>query len=412
MIAEALGVADHKNYAPGTNHGFAATIGGEKGSFSHNLLVNCNGRNWSMGGGLDGNGNAAGELDMFNNVCYNWWKRTTDGGAKWMQFVNNYYKMGPDTKREELFTAQNEGGGARSQFAYVSGNIRENKNHTLTHDALNVTYNATGPEPEKTWVDVPFFESQATIHSAQDAMKIVTTDAGATMPMRDNQHVRVVRETIDGTYTYVGSRSGIKGEIDHEDDQGGWEDYPEEHRADNYDTDQDGMPDWWEYCVGSNASEANQNDDPDGDGWTLLEDYLEFMAHPYLMIEPNGQGTLDLKPYFAGFFGQNGNSVTPTFTCDTQTDNGVSISINGTSMLVTVADFTSPAVFSYPITVSDGETTFTQHFGVAITGTTTGIYEVRGKMEEVRDEVYNLQGQRLTQPQKGINIINGKKIIY
>ena len=411
MIAEALGIADHKNYAAGTNHGFAATIGGEKGSFSHNLLVNCNGRNWSMGGGLDGNGNAAGELDMFNNVCYNWWGRTTDGGAKWMQFVNNYYKMGPDTKRKELFTAQNEGGGARTQFAYVAGNIRENKDHTLTHDALNVTYNATGPEPEKTWVDVPFFESQATIHSAQDAMKIVTTDAGATMPMRDNQHVRVVRETIDGTYTYVGSRSGIKGEIDHEDDQGGWEDYPEEHRADNYDTDQDGMPDWWEHCVGSNASEANQNDDPDGDGWTLLEDYLEFMAHPYLMIEPNGQGTLDLKPYFAGFFGQNGNSVTPTFTCDTQTDNGVSISINGTSMLVTVADFTSPAVLSYPITVSDGETSFTQRFGVAVIGNTTGISEVRGKMEEVRGEVYNLQGQRLTQPQKGLNIVNGKMVI-
>ena len=411
MIAEALGIADHKNYAAGTNHGFAATIGGEKGSFSHNLLVNCNGRNWSMGGGLDGNGNAAGELDMFNNVCYNWWGRTTDGGAKWMQFVNNYYKMGPDTKRKELFTAQNEGGGARTQFAYVAGNIRENKDHTLTHDALNVTYNATGPEPEKTWVDVPFFESQATIHSAQDAMKIVTTDAGATMPCRDDQHLRVVRETVDGTYTYVGSRSGIKGEIDHEDDQGGWEDYPEEHRADNYDTDQDGMPDWWEHCVGSNASVANQNDDPDGDGWTLLEDYLEFMAHPYLMIEPNGQATLDLKPYFAGFFGQNGNSVTPTFTCDTQTDNGVSISINGTSMLVTVADFTSPAVLSYPITVSDGETSFTQRFGVAVIGNTTGISEVRGKMEEVRGEVYNLQGQRLTQPQKGLNIINGKMVI-
>ena len=136
MIAEALGIADHKNYAAGTNHGFAATIGGERGTFSHNLLVNCAGRNWSMGGGLDGNGNAAGELDMFNNVCYNWWKRTTDGGAKWMQFVNNYYKMGPDTRRTELFIAQNEGGGERTQFAFVDGNIRENKNHSLTHDAL------------------------------------------------------------------------------------------------------------------------------------------------------------------------------------------------------------------------------------------------------------------------------------
>ena len=323
MIAEALGIADHKNYDPGTNHGFAATIGGEKGTFSHNLLVNCNGRNWSMGGGLDGSGHAAGELDMFNNVCYNWWKRTTDGGAKWMQFVNNYYKMGPDTKRTELFTAQNEGGGARTQFAYVNGNIRENKNHTLTYDALNETYNATGPEPEKTWVDAPFFESQATIHSAQDAMKIVTTLAGATMPVRDDQHVRVVRETIDGTYTYVGSRSGIKGEIDHEDDAGGWEDYPVEHRAADWDTDQDGMPDWYEQCIQSNPTVANQNDDPDGDGWTLLEDYLDLMAHPYIVIQPNGQGSIDLKPYFAGFYGQNGNSVTPSYSLDEGFDNGI-----------------------------------------------------------------------------------------
>ena len=413
MIAEALGIADHKNYGTGTNHGFAATIGGEKGSFSHNLLVNCNGRNWSMGGGLDGNGNTAGELDMFNNVCYNWWRRTTDGGAKWMQFVNNYYKMGPDTKRTELFTAQNEGGGARTQFAYVSGNIRENKNHTLTQDALDITYNATGPEPEKTWVDAPFFESQATIHTAQDAMKIVTTDAGATMPCRDNQHVRVVRETIDGTYTYVGSRSGIKGEIDHEDDQGGWEDYPEEHRAADFDSDEDGMPDWWEHCVGSNPSVANQNDDPNGDGWTLLEDYLEFMAHPYITIEPNSQGTIDLKPYFEGFFGQNGNSVTPTFSLDEGIDGGLyAPSINGSLLTVKATKPDTQSVGQFNVTVSDGETTFTQRFGVAIIANTTGIQEIANSQQlKANSQYYNLQGQRLSKPQKGLNIINGKKVV-
>ena len=39
----------------------------------------------------------------------------------------------------------------------------------------------------------------------------------------------------------------------------------------------------------------------------------------------------------------------------------------------------------------------------------TGIHEVRSKMEEVRGEVYNLQGQRLTRPQKGlIQILGGE----
>ena len=164
--------------------------------------------------------------------------------------------------------------------------------------------------------------------------------------------------------------------------------------------------------MGSNPSVANQNDDPDGDGWTLLEDYLEFMAHPYIMIAPDGEGSIDLRQHFAGFFGQNGKSVTPTFTCDTQTDNGVSVSINGSTMTVSVADFTSPTILSYPITVNDGETTFTQPFGVAVSSSTTGIHEIANTHRPSPiTQLYNLHGQRLSQPQKGINIVDGRKVI-
>ena len=81
MIAEALGIADHKNYSAGTNHGYAATIDGRIGSWHHNLLLNCEGRNWSMGGGMDGQNRPIGGLDLFNNVCYNWHSRTTDGNC-------------------------------------------------------------------------------------------------------------------------------------------------------------------------------------------------------------------------------------------------------------------------------------------------------------------------------------------
>ena len=42
---------------------------------------------------------------------------------------------------------------------------------------------------------------------------------------------------------------------------------------------------------------------------------------------------------------------------------------------------------------------------------TTGIDEVRGKMEEVRSEYYNLAGQRVANPTKGLYIVNGKKVI-
>ena len=423
VISEALGIAGHKNYEDGKNHGFAATIDGRIGSWHHNLLVNCNGRNWSMGGGMDGQNRPIGGLDLFNNVVYNWNGRTTDGNCHEVNFVNNYYKMGADTKQTKLITLQFELktdlADNRTNTAYVAGNIRENKTHTLTYDKLNDTYNANGyvPTDYQYFINEPLFPSYATIHTAKDAMKIVTSYSGATMPMRDEHHQRNIRETIDGTYTYVGSKSKIKGEIDTEEDitehaaGKGWETYPEEHRASNWDTDQDGMPDWWEACVGSNASVANQNDDPDQDGWTLLEDYLEFMAHPYLVIAPDGMGTIDLKQHFAGFFGQNGKAVEPTFTCDTQTDNGVSVSIDKTTMTVTVANFTAPTVLNYPVTVSDGETTFTQRFGVAVTDGTTGIQNVN-REPITNNRYFNLHGQRLSQPQRGVVIQNGKKIIF
>ena len=385
IISEALGVTGHKNYADGTNHGYAATIDGRTGSWHHNLLVNCEGRNWSMGGGMDGQNIPIGGLDLFNNVVYNWHNRTTDGNCHAVNFVGNYYKMGADTRHKILFTQEFEGAinPLGIDQAYIKDNIRENKDHSLTQDALDETYNARAtnggsiPTTYAYRVDEPLFESYATIHSAKDAMKIVTSYAGATMPMRDEHHVRNIRETLDGTYTYVGSKSNIKGEIDTEADitehaEGkGWEVYVEERRAEDWDTDQDGMPNWYERIIGSDAETANQNDDPDGDGWTLLEDYLELMAHPYLVIEPNAEGSMDLKPYFAGFYGQNGQEVTPTYTVDAAENGLFTASVNGS--VLGIAASNQGGVGYVSVTVNDGETTFAQRFGVAITGEPTAI---------------------------------------
>ena len=44
-------------------------------------------------------------------------------------------------------------------------------------------------------------------------------------------------------------------------------------------------------------------------------------------------------------------------------------------------------------------------------GNTTSINEVRGKMEDVSGEYYDLQGRRVSQPAKGLYIVNGKKVI-
>jgi hypothetical protein len=317
--------------------------------------------------------------------------------------------MGADTRKKILFTQDFEDAIAPDGIdqAYISGNIRENKDHSQTADKLNETYNATGniPTTYEYRVGAPLFPSYATIHSAQDAMKIVTSYAGATMPMRDEQHVRNVRETLEGSYTYVGSKSKIKGEIDTEADitehaQGnGWETYPEEQRAADWDTDQDGMPDWWEKTIGSDPNTANQNEDADGDGWTALEDYLEFMAHPYVMLKANGEATMDLKPYFAGFYGQNGNAVTPTYSLEILPNGIYSADIEGSLLKVKATKPDAKGVFDFNVTVSDSETTFTQRFGLAITDVSTAISAVStdDAAEVVRREFFTLDGRRVNQ---------------
>ncbi len=397
LIAEALGIADHKNYDPGTNHGYAATIDGKIGSWHHNLLANCSGRNWSMGGGMDGNNKAIGQMDIFNNVVYNWHSRTTDGNCHEVNFVGNYYKMGPDTKHKVLFTQNYENVGHEESTwkAYINGNIRENKDGTLSQDKKNDTYNVqlSNGDPGPTYESVvsePFFPSYAKIHSAKEAFKIVTSEAGATMPVRDDQHVRVVKETLEGSYTYVGSRSGIKGEIDHENDCGGYEAYPEEKRAADYDTDQDGMPDWYEALVGSNATIADNNADPDRDGWTLLDDYLEFMAHPYIIVASGAAASFDATPWFKGF------TKSPAYTISSESSLFTAV-VNGSVVNVSAGNASGIGVITMKVTDSEG-TTHEKRLSVAVTGDASGIQAPwsEADIDVAKREFFTLDGKQVS----------------
>ena len=60
----------------------------------------------------------------------------------------------------------------------------------------------------------------------------------------------------------------------------------------------------------------------------------------------------------------------------------------------------------YTVTVENSQETFTGQFETQ----TTGIEEVRSQKSEVRGYIYNLQGQRLSTLQRGLNIVNGKKV--
>jgi hypothetical protein len=60
----------------------------------------------------------------------------------------------------------------------------------------------------------------------------------------------------------------------------------------------------------------------------------------------------------------------------------------------------------YTVTMENNHESFTGEFEVQ----TSGIEEVRNNHEMIKGYIYNLQGQRISTLQKGLNIVNGRKI--
>ena len=357
LISEALNIAGHQNYPAGTAHGYAASVGGDAASLHHNLLAHNEGRNWSMAGGLDGSGFYSGRLDIFNNVVYNWGHRTTDGGAHEVNFVGNYYKPGAASTYFYALNAQ-YGGFPGSQQYYFTNNVMLGHFTEANQTAGRTSSTENGgylPTNYSSWVSTPFFPSYATIHPVTNAYKLVMSDVGCTQPAIDDHDVRVIRETLDGTYTYTGTGpyGGSPGLPNSQDDVGGWENYGNAVRPANWDSDHDGLPDWWETIKGLNPNSpannfSDSNADPDGDEYTNLEDYLNWMAALHFDCTNGTPLDIDLRVFTRGF-----TNNTPIYT--------VSAATNGSITLIggNVARFTSTVVTNalgrFTFTVTDAQ---------------------------------------------------------
>ncbi|MBR4627308.1 MAG: dockerin type I repeat-containing protein [Ruminococcus sp.] len=294
IIGESLNNSVHYDANDRSNverHAFAASIGGYTGSFHHNLLIDNTGRNWSLAGAMEQDGvTYGGQLDIRNNVVYNWRDRTTDGGARRVQFVNNYYKAGSvsNTSLHLVSVDGNELNTGDMQKLYASGNVKAAQNGSILIDAGADEWssgkaksggkNSTSNDVKS---DKPFFESYVITETADSAYKSVIAGAGANYPQWDYIDSRYINEVKNGTYTYTGSRDGLKGIIDSQNDVGG---YPS---AKNFkggtapiDTDGDGMPDAWESEHGLNPNDAKDSAivSLSADDYTNLEMYLNELA--------------------------------------------------------------------------------------------------------------------------------------
>ena len=336
IVHEGLYDAGHKK---GTR-AYGCQWGGSPASYHHNLLVHNNKRSCRFNGAYSNDWVVY--LDYINNVQYNFEGGSNgcyggentaklDSGeynglnsAHECNFINNYYKVGPNTTNKKyLFSvevsrnAKKNPSWGPSQW-YVSGNIFDGaptatadnwsavtgKSPYNKVDTLRVDTLIRPKTPWWRWTEDSIygrydFDMYAyaveSFESADDAFQTVLDTAGC-FP-RDHVELRLIDDTRNKKATYSGASRG-NGIIDTEEDAEGFYDYTVV--APLQDTDLDGMPDAWEIVNGCDPNVADNNV-RHASGYTMLEMYLDYaMTHKAPMDDgytPSEEGIEECTVY-------------------------------------------------------------------------------------------------------------------
>jgi len=241
-------------------------------SIHHNLFFSSRDRHPTLGGGNPEESNTKAIFDFRNNVQYNWEGHTNLGGGQF-NLINNYYRPGPNTRRD-LHPIAPKAEAHNVTVGYMSGTLHEG-NQEWTRD--NYSAMKWGVRGGKYIGNVtlkrfrlpaePVSPSDRPVtHSPEEAYRLVLANAGASKS-RDAADRRIIK----------GIRARTNRRIDSQRDVGGWPELKSGPAP--LDTDRDGMPDGWETEHGLDPKDPeDRNGDGDGDGYTNLEEYLNSLV--------------------------------------------------------------------------------------------------------------------------------------
>jgi pectate lyase len=233
----------------------------------HNLLTTSDDRNPRVIGGEN--------VDVVNNVIYNWQSSSSQGNPRSVNLVNNTYIRGPMTSNPEAFYVWmpkvEAGGSMHYNSVYESGNVAEG-------------FVSQRKGPMEVYVDTLFtpYSMASHVDPPGVAYQKVLQDAGANLQVSGALgYFRNIRDSVDQRIIdNLKNRTGsFFNGVDSDNVEGfpaiSWPELKGGRAA--LDRDGDGMPDFWElvyFHTLSRGSQEKSSGDYDQDGYTDVEEYL------------------------------------------------------------------------------------------------------------------------------------------
>ncbi|HEY2328838.1 MAG TPA: DUF642 domain-containing protein [Verrucomicrobiae bacterium] len=280
IIADSLYVTN--NPAP---LGSSLRYGNGALSFNHNLYADNFSGNPQLGGNIS--------LDFVNNVVYNWGlfsglSDTNSGFTNQLNYSCNYLIAGPDTVTfgtNYAITNIAFWGGSTNTWIFQTNNFIDSNNNGIL-DGANTQW--TMFTNQFTKFSHPFSLIPVLTDEAFIAYEKVLDFAGVNMSLRDSVDTNIVGKVRNQTGTLINLAGSL----------------PVLNSSSPYlDTDQDGIPDFWEITFGTDRFTPSNNNDRDGDGYTDLEEYDNWLAAPHALTVTNTPVGVDLQ----SLFGKTGN---------------------------------------------------------------------------------------------------------
>lgn len=297
-------------------------------------------------------------MQVINDVVYNFDLGIYGDGTETVDFIGNYQINGPGTSGNSVNTGVNFQGTTGTY--YSAGNFWDNnRNGKLDGVVLMPGTGSFVPNVSATQFCFPTIP--VTVDSATQAFYKVLSQAGCSLN-RDPLDIELVLQAQS-----LGTRApGPDYYMKNTDPTNAWTGDPIPAWSitggtASPDADQDGMSDEWEIAAGSDFANADNNI-VDANGYTKLENYLNWLAAPHEKTTRNVTAAdFDLWQITAPFTNQSPKYV-------------VTNSLNGTTALISnrwarfspATNFTGLASFTFAVTATNGPT-MTNVVGVLVT---------------------------------------------